>query len=220
MIVHLVKDKNKKSKFYLTLTPRASNKREKKVVRAIALVSGKTHQYLGTGPSSLGEDASIYVDAITTPVISEKEYKVALASHKEPPWNSAYEVLQGIILDRKVDANIEYHKALRTEEIAKQYGLYKIIPKAIRAKHVCRCGVGYKKKSKLHRHQEYCTVIAAERENFEHFAAIAELITPKKAKDESKGTKEKATRTTRQPVSNKLATNKRKRKKTTRVSKR
>lgn len=216
MNVSLIKIDRKRNKYHLTLKPDVDSKREKKVARAIALTLCKSHPYIGSGPASLGANAEIYLNVIPIPSISEREFRAALESHTEPPWNSAYEVQQGIVLDRKVDANIEYHKTLRSEAIAKQYGLHKLIPKAIKAKFTCRCGVAFKKKYKLHRHQEFCTVLAEERGNFANIAAILAI---KKVKDVSKSPEEKKKqRSSRQRVSDKSNSKKQKRKKASKPS--
>lgn len=213
--IKIVKD----NAYYLTLKPNSASKREKKVIRAIALALCKQHPLIGSGPRSLGPDACLYLKVIPIPEISEKEYKRALAKHKELPWNSANEIRQSLALERRLAEDEEYQQAQRSDSVAKRFGLHKIIPKSARALHTCRCGVTFKKKVKLLRHQMYCQVLASEQANFTHFDAVQKLV-KKKGLDEGKSLSKSSVKYSRQQVSDKAKAANKRRQKTSKTSKR
>lgn len=209
-------------KKYLTLSlGKNSTEEERRVLRAMYLSNTSLWQGIGSAPPRKGKLGWMQFN-VEYPISDKKFYAKApqgLASLTAP------EVRYAIAADRKKDEEIAYDKAARSNALARELGLYGMVPKDLRPTFECRCGAVFKKNVKLLRHQKFCAVLQASSEVDGLLALVHAQLKgvkkPVKGKKavESKATSKKEKTSKRKSASTKVRTAKQKRSQTSKASK-
>lgn len=208
---------------YLTLSLGSSpSKRERKVIRSIYLSNASLPLGVAGLPLRKGKKGRLYFNVDYQ--MSDAKFDAEQMHLPKLSPLTAPEARVAILEDIKQDEYMAEQRAQQQHALARSLGLYKLVPKDLRPTFECRCGMRFKKKVKLNRHQRTCAVLADAAEVIDTAAIISRMLSgnvPKKAdKNARKGKAPQANASKRKQVSPKANTKNTKGKKAAPTAKR